>query len=62
MKLDAARAEVMRLILGLVANVAKQAGQQSEMQLLVGARQLIEAQTLPGHRRDRFRGQVAQLA
>ena len=45
-ELDAARAQVLRIVLALETDVAQQAGQQGQVQLIVGGRGLVEAPAL----------------
>ena len=66
-KLDAARAQVLTAAASafsfqLVANVAEQAGQHRQMQLLVTGRQRVEAPLVLGHHGVQLRVNVAPLA
>jgi hypothetical protein len=45
-ELDAARAQVLRIVLALEADVAQQAGQQRQVQLIVGGRGFVQAPAL----------------
>ncbi len=62
MELDAARAQVMRLVVGLQADVAEQAREQGQVDLLVGRLDLVEAPAVLAHHRQQLRVDVAPLA
>ncbi|MDR8821975.1 hypothetical protein FEQ05_05719 [Burkholderia pseudomultivorans] len=61
-KLDAARAEIVRIVVGLHAEVAEQARQQRQMHLLVGRVGFVEAPAVLAHDRQQLRMDVAPLA
>ena len=61
-ELDAARAEVPVLVVGLEADVAEQAGQQCEVDLLVVGGCRVQAPAVFGHHGQQLRMDVAPLA
>ncbi len=62
MELDGARAEVVRLVVGLHADVAEQAGEQRQVDLLEGRIDLVQAPAQFAHHRQQLRVDVAPFA
>ncbi|CAG9217134.1 hypothetical protein BGLA2_2640002 [Burkholderia gladioli] len=62
MELDAARAQVMRLVVGLHADIAEQAREQGQVNLLEGRLDLVQAPAVLAHHRQQLAVDVAPLA
>ena len=61
-ELDAARAEVIRLVVGFEADVAEQAGQERQMHLLERRLRFVQPPAVLAHHRQQLRMHVAPLA